>query len=538
MFRTGRQGKDRKAIALVLMGFLLVLTGCQIVDPPETPGSSHYNTFSASLPKWSEFSPPAIPSNEPTGDTSRFTEVVDGTALKCATRQYTLEDNPRQLVTMDPNVDALWVGSLLQGKHYLKGIGSLAELPIRQRAPVEIYIDVLGREVNRTIEDPNPARVQQNIADLVLELDASGVPFATDVNFLEATSYSMEQAALQLGMSAKFLGARVRTSLSTSSRVDRHTLLVSFQQKLFTVSMVSPQEPGGFFSQEFTEGALEEQIRLGRIGDDNLPVYVASITYGRMINFSFTSTASVDEMRATLDASFKSVGSGVETNLTFEQRKILEEAEIGLVAIGGPQELALSAIRTGDYREFFSEAVPLSTAVPISYQINNVTDNTPASFGETTVYNVTECGPTHETQEVQVVGSHCSAKSNWLGNSNSCTTSVVKKTLEAGAYWDEAKTKVVKVQQNGSTACYIQFQDYFEEESGLSVPRTVAIWGTATSPGCGNCGGNIQCRADGVAYVPTDPAPDPTPTALPDQVPGASISMSPGPKAQLGWSPS
>jgi hypothetical protein len=72
-------------------------------------------------------------------------------------------------------------------------------------------------------------------------------------------------------------------------------LTAYFVQRMFSVSMVLPQTPGEVFSDAFTSQKLQEQIDHGRIGDDNLPVYVSSVAYGRILMFSFTSTASLVE---------------------------------------------------------------------------------------------------------------------------------------------------------------------------------------------------------------------------------------------------
>lgn len=513
------------AATLGLLALIALLAACNIIDPakpddktdppppPPPPGQNDYNSYSATLPSWSSFSPAVAPQNAPSGETVRFTETVDGRALVCAQRKFTIADNPRTLVTLNPNIDAFWVGSLLQGKHYKSGLGSLAELPIRQREAITIYVDVLGSDVTREVANPSPASTQQAIADMIIGLDASTVPLSNSLNYRQTASYSMEQAALQLGMSAKYLSTSVKASLSTSSRVDRSTLLVTLEQRLFTVSMVTPQEPGHFFTSEFTAEAIAEQERLGRIGPDNLPVYVSSIAYGRMLTFSFSSSASYSEIRGTLDASYKALGSGVNVNLSAEQRKILEEAEIKVVAIGGPQDSAFEAIRTGDYRAFFKENVPLSTAVPISYQVNNLANNTPAMFGETAEYTVTDCDPAFSASTQNYDTNFCETNQQDLfGNRYNCSVTRTE-TAPAGGYWDETNTRAIALRAGGNTYCTLAFSGHFVNENNQRVPSTVTVTGRAET-NCGHCRANVQCRIEATLWAPTPPLGDPTPASV------------------------
>ena len=57
----------------------------------------------------------------------------------------------------------MWLGSLLQGDGYVNGLGSLKELPIRERAPLTIFIDLLGTGITQTIESPDAASVPRRL---------------------------------------------------------------------------------------------------------------------------------------------------------------------------------------------------------------------------------------------------------------------------------------------------------------------------------------------------------------------------------------
>jgi hypothetical protein len=146
-----------------------------------------------------------------------------------------------------------------------------------------------------------------------------------------------------------------------------------------------------FSVNEFTEAKLQQQISQGRIGPDNLPVYVSNIVYGRMMMFSITSTASESDIRATMQAGYNGIGGSVEANLSAKQKAILSESKIKITSIGGDAEATLAMIRSGDWSKYFTNTAPLSSAAPMSYTFRNLGDGSIASVTETTEYNIRTC---------------------------------------------------------------------------------------------------------------------------------------------------
>lgn len=338
---------------LALITVLLAACGAvtpTVIDTPDTdtggdtpagarPISDAYNAYSASLPSWNEFSPLEAAVEAPVDGTRRsFNELAAGMVHQCTTESFDLVSNPSKIVTFNPDVGALWVGSLLQGRHYVGGVGSLAELAIRERAPITLYVDKLGESVTRTVTDPNAATVHQAISDLVVALDASGRPVSSSMHFNVVTAHSAEQTAMHLGISARYGGGALSASFATERRANENRVTAHFVQELFTIALVSPQTPGEFFSDAFTQERLDQQVALGRIGPDNVPVYVAAITYGRILNFTMTSSASVSTMKRIINASYEGLTGGGSAEHSASDRRVLAESTLEVVAVGGDQE--------------------------------------------------------------------------------------------------------------------------------------------------------------------------------------------------------
>jgi hypothetical protein len=130
----------------------------------------------------------------------------------------------------------------------------------------------------------------------------------------------------------------------------------------------------------------------GAIGPNNPPLYVSSVVYGRMMMFSLTSTASEEDIRATMRAGYESIGGEAETNLSAKQKTILEEGEIQVTSFGGDAEATLAVIRSGDWSQYFTENAPLSSAEPLSYTFRNLAGRGEiARVTETTEYTLRTC---------------------------------------------------------------------------------------------------------------------------------------------------
>ncbi len=364
--------------------FLILLYGCSSDDPVGPPINPDVNIYLKSLPTWAAYSPPV--DDEETFDPRTFEIDVDG-GYVCAVTNASLTRNPEAIVTFSPDSEILWLGSLIQGKDHRAGLGSLRELSVRQRGPVTVYIDLLFSDNTEVVQSPDLASVGQAIGKLVDVAQRAGHVAGSSIFYNQVSSYSLDQSALKLGLSANYLGATVRTSLEVERTSASSTLAATFIQKMFTTSMVLPQAPVDLFSPEFTSDILADQVSRGNIGPDNLPVYVSSIAWGRMLTLTMTSDSSLSKMKAALDAS----STFIDVDISSEHAQVLQNSELKVVTIGGHAQAAIDLIRTGRLGEFFKDDAPLTTARPISYTLRNLGDNSIAKVSETTSYAIREC---------------------------------------------------------------------------------------------------------------------------------------------------
>jgi hypothetical protein len=258
---------------------------------------------------------------------------------------------------------------------------------------LRLSINLLARDNARTVEGPTLSTVQSAIGDLVEIASKAGHRAGSDISYDQVTSYSLEQTALELGLSARYLGSNVRSSLSISRNAEQHNITAFFVQKMFTVSVELPQTPIEFFDSGFTTAVLDDQMNLGRIGPDNPPIFVSNVVFGRMLLFTFSLEASAEDIQGALNFAYQGPSVGVSADAAKRYRRILGSAKIHVVTVGGSADDALALIRSAKLRDFFKADAPLTTARPISYTLRSLSDNAIAAVSETTRYEVVECAP-------------------------------------------------------------------------------------------------------------------------------------------------
>lgn len=405
--RSGAQGRATLGAALaVVVAVALSACGGGHLDPRvPTPSPSSANGNASALNAELKAMHPILAGptvgEHPTGAGTTMTTspLPDPTAesgsrrYQCTTTPYSLTSQPDKIVAMSPDTNKLWVGSLLQGQGYASGLGSLRELPIRQRAPLTIYLDVMGSHVAQVVTNPDAASVQQATADLLKKATDEKVGFPSRLSFHETDADDSTQGELKLGFSAKYLGATVSANLDSKQTAKQSTVMASFVQRLFTVSMVTPATPADYFNSEFTSADLEKQRAQGRISDDNPPVVVGSVSYGRILIYSMTSDSSTSDMTAALNAAYSGGTASGSVNVTDAQQRILNSATYQVAALGGQESDAVGLIKSRKLGDYFASHSDPATAVPISYQVNNVTNDSAAAFTETANYALTTCSP-------------------------------------------------------------------------------------------------------------------------------------------------
>ncbi|MGB0496229.1 MAG: thiol-activated cytolysin family protein [Kangiellaceae bacterium] len=371
------------------------------VEPP--PAKADVNGTFMMFPEWNVYSPEKaskdeVDPNVPVSDPEE--EIVGTLKYECTSTQYNLTETPQEVVIFSPNESVLWLGNLIQGNGYRDGIGSFTELSVRERAPLSISIDLLTGNNFRVVEEPSLTTVQSAIGELVQQATDDGLVNSSEATYSEKITHSVEQSALKFGISANYMGASATADLEYDENAQETTLTAYFYQKMFTASIELPPTPDDFFSDDFTQDKLDALLVDGSLGEENPAVYIANIAYGRILMYNFTSTAEESRIRAAITASYEGTSGGGSGYSEAELQSTLSEAKIEVTALGGESGNITALIREGNLRSYFDDDPALTSATPISYQLNQLKVGNPiAKVSESTDYAIRECTFIEDTAE-------------------------------------------------------------------------------------------------------------------------------------------
>jgi|GEM_PF-2849727 len=397
--------QTRKILLLLALAAVLfvpvTLSGCSKDDPVAPPpldpvNPAEVNDFVKSLPAWevpddTEAEPVVLEEEE---------DFNGSVYVRCETVEYDRKKNFDNLIAVGANATALKPGMLVQGRGVRSGALSVIGL---KRSPLAISVDLALETPSRRVEVPSSSTLQDAVASLQREADTrlgnlDVIP--AQISFQAKEVYSFEQAMLDAGISLKYssvlASGSVGTSINQNSTTETHTVIAKIFQPMYTISFADDEiaEPAGFFAEDLTQADFSRQVDLGTMGPDNQPCYVQSVTYGRMVMYTATSSevTSAEELKLAVQASY-GVYSG-SANYDEEKARIVRNSTIEVQVFGGTQEDGTNAIkealRTGNF-DAFLVPVPATTAVPLSYRINDMKNRTAAVIGDATTYNIQSC---------------------------------------------------------------------------------------------------------------------------------------------------
>jgi thiol-activated cytolysin len=388
---------------MVAAALFAAMAGCSEDSSmaPEREGTvppEEINAYVNDMPDWEV--PPT--DEEPPVDLGEAESLEDNQYYRCSTVEYDMKRNFDDIVAVGANATALKPGMLVQGKGVRNG--SLSTIGLA-RAPISISVNLALENPARRIQSPSSSTIQEAVASLQREADdrlgnLDVVPAMINYRVSEAYSFSqaMMDAGISLKYSAVFASGSVKSSFSQNTSVKSHTVIVKLLQPMYTISFADDEiaEPAGFFAPDLSAADFDRQRNLGTMGPGNQPCYVQSVTYGRMLVYTATSTEvqSSSELRAALKASY-GVWSG-SGNITDKQRSVVRNSDVQVQVFGGTQQQATDAIKAaiqdGDFSAFL-EPAPATTAVPLSYRINDMKNRQAAIIGDATKYTVETCEP-------------------------------------------------------------------------------------------------------------------------------------------------
>jgi thiol-activated cytolysin len=369
----------------------LVLGACTVdVGKESAPEGDNIDEYIQSLPYL-----PVDPAQVVQGAASQAERDGD---YQCTTENLQETRQYDRIVAYAANSDSLWPGALVSADSVLTGLFTQMVLP-RAAETISVSLENLGGGKTATIETPTLSAYRDALSG-ILDAEITGSTPANLYSEIEQV-HSEQQLNMALGVQASWgLGvASLKTSFSFSDKQVRSRYLVKYTQTYYTVDLDAPQSPSALLDAEVTLNDVKSQM-----DDARPPVYVSSITYGRMVLFTFESEYSAEEMGAALEFAY-SGGYDVSGQVSVTYKDILSKSKITAFILGGNAATAVTTIDSYDKLIDFIKSggnySKESPGAPIAYKLNYLKDNSPARMSYTTDYDLKTC--TRVSQKVRVV---------------------------------------------------------------------------------------------------------------------------------------
>jgi hypothetical protein len=303
--------------------------------------------------------------------------------------------------------DALFPGSVIRGESI--DFGLLSQISLK-RAPLFLTILNIGNPkstgpkippIALKVDHPILNTVQTAVRALVNVAIEDGVAPNIFQEILEFRS--TEHAGIQLHASARGFGANISTAFETSSSVEDNNLSIFLQQNYYTVAVNGFANPGDLFDR----GVLGSGIGgvsvsdLAKVLGPNpaMPVYISTISYGRILSLSVSTHIAASDARFTLNAAMNGLIASGSVDIKILNSELVQKSVFRLLILGGPDPTLHQLPGPDAFQVLIDEwnkgikFTRDTPAVPISYAVKFIGDSAIASLNLTTTFQRFQCNP-------------------------------------------------------------------------------------------------------------------------------------------------
>ncbi len=257
-----------------------------------------------------------------------------------------------------------------------------------KRKPLNISIDLPGMKNQNTVTVDNPTygKVSGAIDSLVSDWNenySSTHTLPTRTQYSESMVYSKSQIAAALNVNAKVLDGSLGIDFNAITNGEKKVMIAAYKQIFYTVSAELPNNPSDVFDESVT---FEELSRKG-VNDQNPPLMVSNVAYGRTIYVKLETTSNSEDVQAA----FKALLKDVDVSTSAKYQNIFDQSSFTAVVLGGDSKEHNKLI-TKDFDEIRnvikenSEFSSRNPGYPISYTSVFLKDNSIAGVKNRTEY--------------------------------------------------------------------------------------------------------------------------------------------------------
>lgn len=340
---------------IMAIASLVIITGCE---------KDEFNE--ASLNEYLKSMPP-ISSEMPAEKDAEIVGTKDSTGSEYYYHYdyYEAAAGYDEQIVLNPQTDVIYPGALIKGESILDGTYTM--IPAK-RKPVTISTSLTGSgNVSVTVDDPKLSTVREAINDLMQQ--EYDVPPA-NMGFTVEQAYSAQQLDLSLHASYKTGVVNVSGGFDFSKKEVKTRLIARFIQNYYTLDMDLPDNPSDLFAEDVDRSLIGTKM----------PMYVSSVTFGRLALFTIESSLEETEVKVCLDGSYAAVSGSASA--AFD--KLIANSTMKVYILGGSGETAGTSINGfSDFKNYiisggnYSKESP---GAPVSYKLRYISDNSIAKI--------------------------------------------------------------------------------------------------------------------------------------------------------------
>ncbi|RNA61502.1 hemolysin [Chryseobacterium nematophagum] len=288
---------------------------------------------------------------------------VAGKKIANTQKNTTVTLNSDQMVVTSPNK------TFIGGVYNSTTLDNLTYTPISYPTkPITISYSFPSDFIVDTIEKPSLSSMRSSMLNAMKSANFSGQQsLAFDYNIKQFSYYSELKIAFGANVN---IGSIFSIDVSGSNnKVKKNTgIFAKFTQKNFTIDMDIPDN-GNIFKNESD---------LNLAASKN-PVYINSITYGRLGIISLESDYSYNETAFALKAALNAKMVNGSISIDVQSKKILEESDLKVYILGGVGSNAVEVVQ--GYQGFINfivnggEFTANAPGVPINFTAAHAGDN-------------------------------------------------------------------------------------------------------------------------------------------------------------------
>jgi len=323
--------------------------------------------------------------------------------------------------TWDPNAEVIWPGSALQGQSITR---STPDPIIAPRGPGKIVLNILIGADSSSCEvtEVGQAEITSCANAIIGRLPAYQFPANGVLKVDHITSEKQLQVAVKAN--ASYFGLfKAKASFNLDFQNGLNKFLVSLNQSFYTLSFQRPA-----FAHQFVRDGVTVDDIWPFVGPGNPPVYISSVTYGRVFYLLVESSDSIETISASLNASFGFGGFGGGVSGSVKHVTMLANYRRQVYAYGGDQAILFSRIAPGagaGQLDNWLEAELYKTgridrAMPLTYSVRSVRSALLVKNGVATDWTYRQCIPVDRPDNVPADAWYISALSEMRTSTRSC----------------------------------------------------------------------------------------------------------------------